>query len=360
MTLSVRLRRRLSDAFTLDVDFAVSAGVTILFGASGSGKTTVLRGITGLTRPDAGRIAVDDARLFDSAAGVDVPVPRRRVGYVSQHLALFPHLTVGQNVEYGLGLMDPPDRAARARTILESFKIGNLAARKPSEISGGEKQRVALARSLVTDPRVLLLDEPLSGLDYGTQTQIIDDLRRWNADRAIPVLYVTHAHREVFALGERVIVLDGGRIQADGAPHEVLEAPARHGLAQIAGFENFFEAAVVSSRAEWGTMVCRIDGTATDVEVPYSGEQPGARVRLAVRAGDILVANEEPRGLSARNVLAGVVSSLRRQGPAVVAHVLAGPSFEVHLTPGARESLNLVEGRGVWIVIKTYSWRVVI
>jgi len=360
MTLSVRLRRRLSDAFTLDVDFAVSAGVTILFGASGSGKTTVLRGITGLARPDAGRIAVDAALLFDSAAGIDVPVPRRRVGYVSQHLALFPHLTVGQNVEYGLRLMDPPDRAARARTILESFNIAHLAARKPSEISGGEKQRVALARSLVTNPRVLLLDEPLSGLDYGTQTHIIADLRRWNADRAIPVLYVTHAHREVFALGERVIVLDGGRIQADGAPHEVLEAPARHGLAQIAGFENVFEAVVVSSRAEWGTMVCRIDGTATDIEVPYSGGQPGARVRLTVRAGDILVANEEPRGLSARNVLAGVVSSLRRQGPAVVARVLAGPSFEVHLTPGARESLKLADGHRVWIVIKTYSWRVVI
>jgi molybdate transport system ATP-binding protein len=107
-------------------------------------------------------------------------------------------------------------------------------------------------------------------------------------------------------------------------------------------------------------MVCRIDGTATDIEVPYSGGQPGARVRLTVRAGDILVANEEPRGLSARNVLAGVVSSLRRQGPAVVAHVLAGPSFEVHLTPGARESLKLADGHRVWIVIKTYSWRVVI
>lgn len=359
MTLSVRLRRRLSQAFTLDVDFAVSAGITILFGASGSGKTTALRAIAGLVRPDTGRIAVNGTPLFDSGEGIDLAPARRGVGYVSQQLALFPHLTVRQNVEYGLARLPAPARSARAGPILESFNIAHLTARKPGDISGGERQRVALARSLVTSPRALLLDEPLSGLDYGTETRIIDDLRRWNADRAIPILYVTHAHREVFALGERVIVLQDGAIQADGAPHEVLDAPARHAIAQIAGFENVFDAAVVSSRAEWGTMVCRIAGTTTDIEVPYSGGHAGARVRLAIRAGDILLANEEPRGLSARNVLAGVVSSLRRQGPAIVARVLAGPGFEVHLTPGARDSLQLAEGQRVWIVIKTYSWRVV-
>lgn len=360
MRLSVLLRKRVSGAFTVDVDFTVSAGVTILFGASGSGKTTVLRAVAGLTRPDAGRIATEEAVLFDSSAGTDVPVPRRAVGYVSQHLALFPHLTVQRNVEYGLAHLPPPQRTDRARAMLESFSIAHLAGRRPPEISGGEQQRVALARSLVTNPRALLLDEPLSGLDYRTQTRIIDDLRRWNVERAIPILYVTHAHREVFALGERVMVLDRGTILADGAPHDVLEAPARHAVAQIAGFENVFEAAVVSSRADWGTMLCRIDGTVTDVEVPYSGQAPGAPVRLAVRAGDILVASEEPRGLSARNILGGVVSALRRQGPAVVATVLAGPAFEVHLTPGARESLKLGEGRHVWLVIKTYSWRVVL
>jgi molybdate transport system ATP-binding protein len=359
VTLSVRLRRSLSQAFTLDVDFAVSAGITILFGASGSGKTTALRAIAGLIRPDTGRIVVDGTPLFDSDQSIDLAPARRGVGYVSQQLALFPHLTVQQNVEYGLGRLPAPDRAARARPILESFSIAHLTARRPGDISGGERQRVALARSLVTSPRALLLDEPLSGLDYGTETRIIDDLRQWNADRAIPILYVTHAHREVFALGERVIVLQEGTVQADGAPHEVLDAPARHAIARIAGFENVFDAAVVSSRAEWGTMVCRIAGTTTDIEVPYSGGQAGARVRLAIRAGDILLANEEPRGLSARNVLAGVISSLRRQGPAIVARVLAGPGFEVHLTPGARDSLQLAEGQRVWIVIKTYSWRVV-
>ena len=360
MTLAVRLRKRLSTAFAVDVDFVAPPGITILFGASGSGKTTVLRGIAGLTRPDDGRITVDDALLFDSQSGVDAPVSRRRIGYVTQDLALFPHLTVDQNIQYGLGDVDRPRRAEQARGIAESFRIGHVLGRRPAEISGGERQRVALARALVTEPRVLLLDEPLSALDYATQTRIIGDLRSWNGDRSIAVLYVTHAHREVFALGERVVVLEDGRIQATGTPHDVLDAPGRHAIATMAGFENIFEATVLSARADWGTALCRLAGTTTDVEVPLDGTQHDGVVKLAIRAGDILVAVEEPRGLSARNVLNGVVETIRRDGPLVTARIRAGASFEVHVTPGASHSLALVAGRRVWLVIKTYSWRVVV
>lgn len=360
MTLSVRVRKRLSAAFAADVAFTAGPGVTILFGASGSGKTTVLRAIAGLVTPDEGRITADESVLFDSTSGIDVPVRERQVGYVTQHLALFPHLTVRQNVEYGLTGVDRQVRGQRVEAILDSFRIGQLRDRQPAQISGGEKQRVALARSLVTDPRVLLLDEPMSALDYATQTRIIDDLRAWNRDRRIPVLYVTHAHREVFALGDRVLVLDQGTVQADGTPHEVLDAPARHAIATMAGFENAFEATVLSSHAGWGTMLCRLEGTTTDVEVPFSGAEAGARVKLAVRAGDILLAAEEPRALSARNVLPGTVQSVRRHGATVVAAVAAGAIFDVHLTPGACESLGIRDGREVWLVIKTYSWRVVL
>ena len=358
VTLSVSVRKRLSN-FGVDVAFAVPPGITILFGPSGSGKTTVLRSIAGLVRPDAGRIAAGGAVLFDAASALDVPVQRRAIGYVSQQLALFPHLTVGQNVEYGIAHVDPSVRRERVGAVLESFRIAGLVTRRPRDISGGEQQRVALARALVTHPRVLLLDEPLSALDYATQTRIIDDLRAWNRDRAIPVLYVTHAHREVFALGDRVIVLDEGKVLAQGTPHDVLEAPVRHSLAATAGFENLFEATVLSANAASGTMVCRLGGTSTDVEVPFSGAAEGDPVRLAVRAGDILLAGEEPRALSARNILPGRVRGVRRQGPAMVVHLDAGAAFEVHVTPGAAESLALAEGRTVWLVIKTYSWRVV-
>jgi molybdate transport system ATP-binding protein len=354
------VRKRLSPAFAVDVDFAVPPGITILFGASGSGKSTILRAVAGLVRPDDGRVAVGDSVLFDAQRSVDVPVPRRHIGYVTQDLALFPHLTVDDNIQYGLAGLERGERAARAREIAESFRIAPLRGRKPAAISGGEKQRVALARALVTRPRVLLLDEPLSALDYGTQTHIIEDLRAWTRDRAIPIVYVTHAHREVFALGERVIALEDGRVHVTGTPHDVLDAPTRHALATMAGFENIFDASVQASRADWGTMVCRLEATNTDVEVPLAAADVGARVKLAVRAGDILIASEEPRGLSARNVLPGTVSHIERAGPIVAVRVEAGASFEVHVTPGASESLQLTNGRRVWLVIKTYSWRVLV
>jgi len=357
MILSATVNVRLSNEFTLDVRFEAPPGVTILFGESGSGKTTILRAISGLARPDRGRVAVGDTVLFDADAGIDVPVEGRNIAYVAQHLALFPHLTVVDNIEYGLTQLGRAERDRRVTAILESFRIAPLRHRKPAQLSGGEKQRVALARALVTDPRALLLDEPLSALDHATQTRIMDDLRAWNRERRRPVLYVTHSHREVFALGERVVVLENGRVQMQGTPHEVLDSPAHHRLATVAGFENVFDGTVITSRADLGTTMCRIDGV--EVEVPYSGSVEGAPIKVAVRAGDILLATQEPCGLSARNLLSGCVQSLRREAGSVVARVSAGPGFDVRLTPGACESLGVERGRDVWLVIKTYSWRVV-
>jgi molybdate transport system ATP-binding protein len=359
MNLSASIRKRRPEGFELDVDFSVAAGITMLFGVSGSGKTTLLRCLAGLLNPDAGRIQIAGVTLFDSVAAVDVPARLRHVGYVFQQLALFPHLTVEQNLHYGLAHVDRTVRRERTDTMAESFRIGHLLGRKPHQISGGERQRAALARSLVTEPRLLLLDEPLAALDHVTQSHIIDDLRAWNRASAIPILYVTHAHREVFALGERVIVLQGGRILAQGTPQEVLDTPVQESMAQLAGFENLFAARVVTVRADHGTMYCRILGGSTELEVPLSTAGPGSSVRIAIRAGDILVASEEPRSLSARNVLPGIIRSLRREGATVIAHVEAGPLFEVHLTPGACESLGLAIGSRVWLVIKTYSCRLV-
>jgi molybdate transport system ATP-binding protein len=358
MTLTVKVRKRLSPAFAVDVDFAVPGGITILFGASGSGKTTVLRAVAGLIRADRGRVAVGEAVLFDDDRGVDVPVPQRRLGYVTQDLALFPHLTVDENIRYGLIGIARGEQRRRARAIAESFRIAHLLERRPDRISGGEQQRVALARALVTDPRLLLLDEPLSALDYATQTHIMDDLRAWNRQRSIPVLYVTHAHREVFALGDRVAVIENGTIAAIGTPHDVLDAPGRHALAALAGFENIFEAVVLDRRVEWGTMLCRLSGTTTEIEVPLSDAAPGDAIQLAVRAGDILLASQEPHGLSARNVLLGTVRTVARRGPTVAVRIDAGAPFDVHVTPGASDLLGLVAGRQVWVIVKTYSWRV--
>src|SRR4051794_41211485 len=160
MSLSASIQKRRASGFSLDVDFSVPPGITMLFGASGSGKTTVLRAIAGLLRPDGGRILVGGRALFDSAHGIEVPVRQRNVGYVFQQLALFPHLTVEQNLGYGMADADPASRRERTQAIAESFRIAPLLARRPGDISGGERQRAALARSLVTNPAVLLLDEP--------------------------------------------------------------------------------------------------------------------------------------------------------------------------------------------------------
>jgi molybdate transport system ATP-binding protein len=359
MTLHAKLHARLSAQFSLDVALEVPAGITILFGASGSGKSTLLRTIAGLVRPDTGRITVGEHTLFDSATGRDLPPQRRGVGYVFQHLALFPHLTVRRNIGYGLHGREDGEARDRVETIAQRFHVDRLLERRPRQISGGERQRVALARALVTDPQVLLLDEPLSALDHLTQSRIIDDLREWNAAHGIPVLYVTHAHREVFALGERVVVLDHGRVLATGTPHDVIDLPAHETIAQLAGFENIFTATVVARRPAGGVMQCRLGDTAAELEVPLGVADVGASVRIAIRAGDVLLATEEPRGLSARNVLRGSLTALSHQGTTVVATVEAGERFVVHLTPGALESLGLRPNLAVWLVVKTHSCRIV-
>ena len=359
MSLTVDVRKRLSAVFDIDVSFRAEPGITIVFGASGSGKTTLLRLVAGLLAPDSGRLTADEQILFDSSTRVDMRPQHRRIGYVFQHLALFPHLTVAGNIDYGLADLPPAARRERVRAVAESFRISHVLARRPGAISGGEQQRAALARALVTDPRVLLLDEPLAALDQHTQSRIIDDLKTWNAGRAIPILYVTHAHREVFALGERAIVLENGRLMAAGTPDEVLSAPAHEFLAQIAGFENIFTASIVGARPDAGTMRCRLAGSDTELEVPLIARPAGSSLRVAIRAGDILLATQEPLGLSARNILPGRLETLRQEGTSLTAGVEAGARFVVQLTPGAAESLHLHVGDRVWLILKTHSCRLV-
>lgn len=358
MSAVIEIQKRLSDAFALDAAFAVPAGFTVLFGPSGSGKTTILRAIAGLARPDAGRIVVGGTTLFDDDATVDLPVQQRRAGYVFQQLALFPHLTVRGNIAFGLHEARPEQIRERVNMIADSFRIAHLLDRKPDQISGGERQRTALARALVTDPSILLLDEPLSALDHAIQARILDDLRRWNERHKIPALYVTHSHREAYEIGERVIALEHGRIVASGTSHEVLDRPSHRMLASLAGFENIFGAAVMERAVNNGTMRSRLDGSQTELEVPLTEHQRGDRITVAVRAGDIMLAADEPRGISARNALRGHLIDVALHGPTIIATVDAGAHFVVHVTPSAAQALQLQTGREVWLIIKTYSCRV--
>ncbi len=358
--LEANFRRRFASPmqdFVLQASFHAAPGFTILFGPSGAGKTTVLDCVAGLSKPDSGRIAIGDRVLFDAAQHINLAVEKRHLGYVFQSLALFPHLSVENNIQYGLSHLPPSERAGRTSTILQAFRIPHLAPRYPREISGGESQRAALARTLVTDPAVLLLDEPLAALDVATKSKIIDDLRQWNQDHRIPILYVTHSREEVFALGERVLILDAGRIVAQGTPHEVIAAPQQETVAQLIGFENVFDATVESVHPERGTMTCRIagDGVPVVLETPLVRGGVGSALRVGIRAGDILLATAPPVGLSARNVIPGRIATLEHRDVIVSARVKCRVEMEVHLTLAARDSLQLVPGREVWLVIKTHS-----
>jgi molybdate transport system ATP-binding protein len=361
--LKAQLRKARSgdtqSSFVLDVALEIPPGITIVFGPSGAGKSTLLDCIAGLLTPDSGRIEIGDQVLLDIEQRIDVPPAKRKIAYVFQSLALFPHMTVEQNVAYGLADLPAPQRASRVKAMLEAFHVDRLTKRKGHELSGGEQQRVALARSLATSPRVLLLDEPLTALDEGLKKSIIEDLRKWNAAQNIPILYVTHSRAEVDALGERVIALDQGKIVSTGTPHEVLDTPRRSSIAQASGFENLFSGVVAELREADGVMRVQLVHGACEIETPLGHAAVATAVRLAIRAGDILLATERPYGLSARNVIAGKIISLEQRGTMFVAQVAAAADhavvFTVHLTPGAKRALALDVNQPAWLVIKTHS-----
>lgn len=345
--------------FVLDVAVEAPPGITILFGPSGAGKSTLLDCIAGVLRPDEGCVAVGGDVLFDSQRKINLRPNTRGVAYVFQSLALFPHLTAAENVAYGLAALPRHERQSRAEEIMKAFGVDMFRTRKPAEVSGGERQRIALARSLATRPRVLLLDEPLTGLDAHLKAAILDDLRAWNAAHRIPILYVTHSREEVSALGERVVAIDYGRVVSEGTPIEVLDAPRRKRIAQAAGFENLLNGSVVDVREADGVMRVRLDGGQREIEVPLGFSAVGHRVCVAVRAGDILLATQPPQGLSARNVMEGKICALEPRGSLTQLRVDCGTPFLVHVTPSAVRALELAPGQRVWLVLKTHSCHLV-
>ncbi|HVU02635.1 MAG TPA: ATP-binding cassette domain-containing protein [Polyangiaceae bacterium] len=226
-TLSVRLRKSLP-ALTVEVTFEVPPGVTILFGPSGAGKSTTLSAIAGIVRPDAGRVALGDVTLYDSERAIDVPAESRRLSLVFQSLALFPHLTARQNVEYGIDRkVAASERTERASRMLERMKVAHVADRRPSTFSGGEAQRVALARAFAREPRVVLLDEAFSAMDRELRYELGREVRAMVDELRIPTLLVTHHRMEARLVGDRAVLIRDGRIEAEGPVRDVVPAPER-------------------------------------------------------------------------------------------------------------------------------------
>ncbi len=244
--LEVSLLKRLP-GFTLDVAWSAGDGVAVLFGPSGAGKSLTLQCLAGLLRPDAGRVVVDGTVYFDAAAGIDRPVQQRRVGYVFQGYALFPHLTVAENI--GFGLRDRPraERLERTRAVAERLGLGGLGERRPRELSGGQRQRVALGRALAIDPALLLLDEPLSALDAPLRRALRDELRDLLGDWGVAAVVVTHDFAEAYRLADRVVVYEAGRVIQEAPRSELLWQPASEAVARIMGIRNILRGTVVKA-----------------------------------------------------------------------------------------------------------------
>jgi molybdate transport system ATP-binding protein len=360
--LEARLKKRLGREFAVDVSFAVEPGITVLFGPSGAGKSTVLQLLAGIADADDGRVVLGGKALLDVGTGagteVNVPTAQRNVGYVFQDLALFPHLSALENVEFGLADLPKHERRERATELLRRFRVAETAERRPKNLSGGEQQRVALARTLVRNPSYLLLDEPLSALDAHTKAQILEDLVAWSNENPVPVLYVTHDREEIFSAAKNVLVMDGGKIVSEGAPATALEARRSMLRQRDSGMENVLKARVVARNEQAGTMTCDVAGEIVECVLPHG--VVGESVAISVAADDILLATVRPEGISARNLLRGRVKKTWRKDRSVAVEVACGGAvFVAHVTPAAQESLGVVEGKDVWLVFKTHSVQVV-
>lgn len=289
--LDVLLRHTL-DHLAIDIRFQTDNELVVLFGPSGAGKSFTLRAIAGLVRPHEGRISVNGRLLFDSQAHVDLPPQERRVGYVPQHYGLFPHLSVWENVAYGLFRLDRAERERRVGEMLELMRLRGYERRKPEDLSGGEQQRVALARALVTSPDLLLLDEPFGALDAPLREHLRQELRRLRELYAIPTILVTHDLAEAYTLAQRIVVMAPGRVLQVGTRDEVFRAPVTPDVARAVGMRNVFTGQVVASDREG----VRIAWAGGELRARPGSWRPGQTVCFGFRPEEVLVTRRPVAG----------------------------------------------------------------
>ena len=355
MTLSVDVRHRLG-AFELDAAFESGGRLTALFGASGSGKTSLVNVIAGLIRPDSGRVAAEGRVLVDTAKRVYVPKHRRRIGYVFQDARLFPHMTVSQNLAYGSWFAPRGERHAERAVVVELLGIGELLHRKPNRLSGGEKQRVAIGRALLANPRLILMDEPLASLDDARKGEILPYIERLRDETKVPIVYVSHSIVEVARLATDVVVLKAGKVVASGPTADIMQRLDLLPDEERAEGGAVLDMTVARHDQRYGMTV--LTAPAGEIRVPLLDAPLGAAIRLRIRARDVILATERPQGLSALNILAGKVGGLSSdRGPLVDVRIdCSGQAIVSRLTRQSTHALNLRLGQEVFAVIKTVSF----
>ncbi len=354
--------------FTLETSWETAPGqVLALFGPSGAGKTTTLRAIAGLVRPDRGRIEVGGRLVYDSDTGIWLPPHRRKVGYMTQQHHLFPHLTVRGNIAYGLPGRSTEAGQAAVNRLIRSLQLEDLERRRTWELSGGQQQRVALARALAIEPDVLLLDEPFSSLDGELRRRVRSEIRGILAQTNIPVILVTHDREEALALGDAVQVIDRGRTLDAGEPLRVLGQPGQGRVARLVGVENVLPMRVVARYPQDGTMECVIQNAPDNftgdlrtgdlrLEVPISDPDIGEPVTVGIRASDVILATERLASSSARNQISGMVTGVELRPPGYeVTLDCGGVPFQCHITGSSLTEMDIRPGLGLWAVFKASS-----
>jgi molybdate transport system ATP-binding protein len=356
MSLSVSLQHRLGD-FALDASFESAGRLIALFGPSGCGKSTLVNGIAGLLRPGQGKISLDGQVIADTVAGVWPPAHRRRMGYVFQDARLFPHLTVAQNLAYGQWFTPAQERYAEPDNIIALLGLSTLLGRRPQQLSGGEKQRVAIGRALLQSPRLLLMDEPLASLDEARKHEVLPYIERLRDEVKIPIIYVSHAPAEVARLATDIVLMAQGRVIRFGPAAELLPALGEAGAefsreagsaiaAEVVGFDRATGLTTLASDA--GTL--RVSG---DVAAA------GAKLRVFIRASDVMIATEKPKGLSALNIIKSVVKDVTAvEGFASVVTLVCGcTEISARVTQHSARHLALAPGLSVYAVVKAVSIR---
>jgi len=352
MTIEVEIRNRLG-TFDLDVNFVAAGRLTALFGASGSGKTSVVNAIAGMVKPTSGRIVVDGRVMVDTAHGIFVPRHRRRIGYVFQEPRLFPHLSVRQNLKYGLWFTPSAERKADFARIVDLLGIGGLLDRHPGHLSGGEKQRVAIGRALLTSPQLLLMDEPLASLDHARKLEILPYIERLRDQSRVPIIYVSHAIAEVTRLATDIVVMSQGRAVEWGPTEDVMQRLDVLPIEEKDEAGAIIDASVESYDPAYD--MSHLRAPAGLIRIPGRLGDTGAPIRLRLKARDIMLATEMPRGLSALNVLQGVVSGIGEQaGPQVEIRMdCHGTPIIARITRQSLDALELRPGMACFAIVKS-------
>jgi molybdate transport system ATP-binding protein len=353
--IEVDIEQRLG-AFELDVEFSADAPIVGLFGRSGAGKTSVVNAIAGIGKPSRGRVRINGEVLYDSARGIDLAPERRRLGYVFQDALLFPHLDVRANLTYGERLRAPAERFIAQQRVVELLGLERLLHRKPRTLSGGEKQRVAIGRALLAQPRILLLDEPLAALDVPRKAEILDYIERLRDELAIPIVYVTHSVAEITRLCDTVVVLSEGKCLAVGDVEDVM---GRTDLRPATGrYESgsLVEAKVLRHDAASQLTVLAFDGG--ELVAPTLDAAIGERVRARIRARDVSLALRRPEDISVLNIMAGsVISVTDDAGPIVEVDVAIGSvTVTARISRRSRDELGIRPGREVFALVKAISF----